>query len=74
MIPAHPDRDAVPASAAQNYRIRLHPWCIIRLLPKMQRIVLARFRTRTQAEEYLRIVSNLMPTATHEIVFDPETE
>ncbi|MGG6269798.1 hypothetical protein ACQ4M3_30455 [Leptolyngbya sp. AN03gr2] len=74
MIPAHPENDAVPNSAAENYRIRLHPWCIIRLLPKMQRIVLARFRTRTQAEEYLRIVKNLMPTAAHQIVFDPETE
>ncbi|MBD1846347.1 hypothetical protein H6F89_23580 [Cyanobacteria bacterium FACHB-63] len=73
MIPAHPDRDAVPNSAAQNYRTRLHPWCVIRLLPKMQRVVLERFRSRTQAEEYLKLMRRLMPEAVHQIVFDPET-
>lgn len=74
MIPAHPPNDAVPDSAAQNYWTRLHPWCIIRLLPKMQRIVVQRFRTRTEAEEYLKIVRKLMPTTVHQIVFEPETE
>ncbi len=72
MIPA--DHDSVPNSAAENYRMRLHPWCIIRLLPKMQRIVVQRFRTRTQAEEYLKVLQNLMPKTIHQIVFDPETE
>ncbi|MGF1537651.1 MAG: hypothetical protein ACFB4J_14380 [Elainellaceae cyanobacterium] len=28
----------------QTYRDQLHPWCIIRLLPKAQRITVARFR------------------------------
>jgi hypothetical protein len=70
MIPAHPNNDAVKRPAAQNYWIRLHPWCIVRLLPRMQRIVVQRFRSRTQAEEYLRVIQNLMPTTVHEIVFD----
>ncbi|WP_446870099.1 hypothetical protein [Phormidesmis sp. 146-12] len=46
MIPApQPDR-AGESFAASNYWQRLHPWCIIRLLPKMQRIVIQRFRSR----------------------------
>ena len=54
-----------------TYFDRLHPWCIIRLLPKMQRIVVARFRHRGQAEEYLRVLQRLSPEANHIIVFDP---
>jgi hypothetical protein len=70
MIPAHLPTGAVDSLAAQNYWTRLHPWCVIRLLPKMQRIVIQRFRTRSQAEEYLKIVRRLMPAALHHIVFD----
>ncbi|NJR67148.1 MAG: hypothetical protein HC772_20460 [Leptolyngbyaceae cyanobacterium CRU_2_3] len=54
-----------------TYFDRLHPWCIIRLLPKMQRIVVARFRYRGQAEEYLHVLRRLNPTAHHILVFDP---
>ena len=54
-----------------TYFDRLHPWCIIRLLPKMQRIVVARFRHRGQAEEYLRVLQRLSPEAHHVLVFDP---
>ncbi|WP_348243920.1 hypothetical protein [Leptolyngbya sp. DQ-M1] len=40
----------------------------------MQRIVVQRFRTRTQAEEYFKIMRRLLPETVHQIVFDPETE
>ena len=71
MISAHPPTGALNGFDASNYRNRLHPWCVIRLQPQMQRTVIGRFRKRSQAEEYLKIVRRLMPTATHEIVFDP---
>ena len=54
-----------------TYFDRLHPWCIIRLLPNMQRIVVARFRDRGQAEEYLRVLQRLIPAANHILIFDP---
>ena len=54
-----------------TYFDRLHPWCIIRLLPNMQRMVVARFRSRGQAEDYLRALQRLIPTAHHILVFDP---
>jgi len=53
-----------------TYFDRLHPWCIIRLLPNMQRTVVARFRYRGQAEEYLRILQRMSPEADHILVFD----
>ncbi|GAB4375273.1 MAG: hypothetical protein Kow00121_20820 [Elainellaceae cyanobacterium] len=57
-----------------TYHQQLHPWCIIRLLPKMQRQVVARFRRRNDAEAHLQILRRLEPAATYEIVFDPALE
>lgn len=50
---------------------KLHPWCIIRPLPNLQRLVVARCRRRSDAEAHLQIISRLIPTITHTIVFDP---
>jgi hypothetical protein len=47
-----------------------HPWCVIRQLPNMQRIVVARFRRRQDADGYLQILRQLMPNISHMIVFD----
>ncbi|MGP1382540.1 MAG: hypothetical protein ACTS2F_03215 [Thainema sp.] len=53
-----------------NYRDQLHPWCIIRLLPKAQRITIARFRQRNAAEEHLKVLRRLMPSAIFVILFE----
>ncbi|AFY40935.1 hypothetical protein [Nostoc sp. PCC 7107] len=47
-----------------------HPWCIIRQLPNMQRMVVARFHRRHDADAYRQILQRLLPTANHVIVFD----
>jgi hypothetical protein len=64
---------------SSNYRKRLAPWCIIRLLPetqlpKMQRIVVARFRNRNDAEAHLNALKRMNPTLDYAIVFDPPDE
>jgi hypothetical protein len=66
MIPA--DRMTVAGSI---YRARLFPWAVIRLLPNCQRSVLARFRKRNEAEEYVRSVRSIECDWDCEIVFDP---
>ncbi|BAY11187.1 hypothetical protein [Calothrix sp. NIES-2098] len=47
-----------------------HPWCIVRQLPNMQTIVVARFHRRQDADGYLQILRKLVPNNTHLIVFD----
>jgi hypothetical protein len=90
MISAHPpdatgsvsaayfsDFDAqFPASDPRSfsYYERLHPWCIIRLLPNAQRITVARFRKRNDAEAHLKALRQLTPSALYEIMFDAETD
>jgi hypothetical protein len=54
-----------------NYRERLSPWCIILLLPQMQRSVVGRFRKRNDAEAHLQALKRLNPTLQYEIIFDP---
>jgi hypothetical protein len=53
-----------------NYKNKLLPWCIIRLLPNLQRLVVARFRRRSHAEAHLQILKQLVPNITHTIIFD----
>lgn len=57
-----------------TYFEKLHPWCIIQPLPKLQRRIVARFRRRSDAEAHLQILRRLIPTVTHAIVFDPMLE
>ena len=53
-----------------TYHQQLHPWCIIRLLPKMQRLTVAWFRRRNDAEAHMQVLRRLEPTAQYEIIFD----
>ncbi|PSB25446.1 hypothetical protein C7B69_12515 [filamentous cyanobacterium Phorm 46] len=52
-----------------TYRDRLVPWCIIRHLPNCQRLTVARFSRRRDAESYLNALRRLMPAVSHTIVF-----
>ncbi len=49
---------------------RLTPWAIVRLLPNMQRIVVARFRKRSDADGHWRILRQHIPKAVFIVVFD----
>lgn len=86
MIPAQPPQSTAAISAAQitesyspaplhpkdqTYYNRLHPWCIILLLPKLQRVVIGRFRRRNDAESHLKILQQMNPDAEYLIIFDP---
>lgn len=63
------------AGFAENfpYWEQLHPWCVVRQLPEMQRVVLARFRKRNQAEDHLKVLRRLRP-GSYAIVFDVGTQ
>jgi hypothetical protein len=52
-----------------TYRDRLLPWHLIRHLPNCQRITVARFARRPDAESYLNALRRLMPAVPHAIVF-----
>ncbi|MEM8643135.1 MAG: hypothetical protein AAGG51_30610 [Cyanobacteria bacterium P01_G01_bin.54] len=43
----------------------------MRLLPKMQRVVVGRFRKANDAEAHVRSLKKLIPNARFIIIFDP---
>ncbi len=53
-----------------SYAERLHPWVVVRLLPKMQRVIVARFRKRSDAEGHMQALKRLMPDDQFVIIFD----
>lgn len=46
----------------------------MRLLANMQRVVLARFRTQSDADGYLRVIQRLIPDGKFLVVFDGNTK
>ncbi len=54
-----------------TYKDRLYPWCIIRHLPNSQSLVVGRLRRRNNAEDHLRLLQQLTPTASYSIIYDP---
>ena len=76
MISVQPPPSAAtvqPACLASltDYQARLHPWCIVRLLPKMQRIVVGRFRKGNDADDHARSLRHLIPDGQFVVMFDP---
>ncbi|WP_293247107.1 MULTISPECIES: hypothetical protein [unclassified Microcoleus] len=61
------DFPMIPTSKPKSH---IHPWCIVRQLPNMQRLVVARFHRRGDAEGYIQILRRLVPATKHAIVFD----
>lgn len=49
----------------------VYPWCIVRLLPNMQRLTIARFHHRSNADGYLSVLQRIEPEAAFVIVFSP---
>jgi hypothetical protein len=52
------------------YQARLYPWAIARLLPNMQRTIVGRFRSRSDADGHLQCLRQLIPQASFVVVFD----
>ena len=54
-----------------TYRERLQHWAVVQLLPGMQRIVVERFRSRSDADGHAQALRQLFPDALFVVVFDP---
>lgn len=52
------------------YKERLNSWIVARLFPDMQRVTVARFRSRSDADGHLQSLRQLIPDANFVVVFD----
>jgi hypothetical protein len=57
-----------------NYKQQLYPWVIYRFLPNLQRLTVARFRRRNDAEEHMRIIKRLLPQVEFAITFEVSSQ
>jgi len=55
---------------ARPYRDRLKYWAVVRLLPNMQRITVARFRSRSDADGHQQFLTHQLPNARFLVMFD----
>jgi len=62
------------ASESHGYRQRLNTWAVVRLLPNMQRSIVTRFRTRSDADGHLSFLRTHMPKSQFQVIFDPQTD
>ena len=62
--------DCLQPATLNGYQAKLHPWCIVRLLPKMQRVVVGRFRKGNDADEHIRSLRQLIPQGQFVVMFD----
>jgi hypothetical protein len=56
------------------YKKRLNSWAIAKLLPDMQREIVARFRSRSDADGHMQLLSRMTPDASFMLVFDCKNE
>lgn len=54
-----------------SYREKLHPWAVVQLLPKMQRVVRGRFCNASNADGHLKALRQCIPEGDFIMVFDP---
>jgi hypothetical protein len=53
-----------------NYQAQLNPWTVYRLSVDLQRQAIARFRTRNDAESYLKVMEQVQPQGTYALIFE----
>ncbi|BAZ90413.1 hypothetical protein NIES932_19130 [Raphidiopsis curvata NIES-932] len=58
---------------AISYKNRLNGWTIARVAEDHQRIVVARFRSKSDADGYIQHLRQLIPDSYFEMFFDSQT-
>lgn len=54
-----------------TYRDRMTRWLVVRLLPNMQRVTIARFAKKSDADGYAKVLQQLEPQHQFIVLFDP---
>ncbi|MFN6571731.1 hypothetical protein A6770_02120 [Nostoc minutum NIES-26] len=73
-----PQNTDYKASNSENqgiaYKERLNSWAIARILPDAEREIVARFRSRSDADGYMQHLRQMKPNASFMVVFDCQRE
>ena len=53
------------------YHSRLKPWVVVLLLPKMQRLDVARFHSFSDTDGHAQVLRRLQPDREYVVMFEP---
>jgi hypothetical protein len=67
-------KDTKPENKAVSYKNRLNGWAIARVLTDKERVIVARFRSRSDADGYIQHLQQMVPAGSFEIFFDSQRE
>lgn len=56
-----------------TYQNQTRPWCLVRQLPKMQRVTVDRFRRYQEADARAQFLRRQMPASQYVVLFDPDS-
>jgi hypothetical protein len=74
-MPQNTDHTATISETQPNsYKQKLNSWAIARLLPDTSREIVARFRSRSDADGYMQHLRQVVPNASFMVVFDCHRE
>ncbi|KAM3097143.1 hypothetical protein ACKFKG_09160 [Phormidesmis sp. 146-35] len=68
------DRSDFASEISVTYRERLKCWVIVRLLPRMQRVVVDRFHKRADADGHMYFLRQQIPDGTFVVMFDVQID
>lgn len=57
-----------------TYRDRIQRWLVVRLLANMQRVVIARYAKKSDADGYVQALRRLEPRSKFVVIFDTEED
>jgi hypothetical protein len=63
-------KDTTSINQPTAYRDRLNGWAIARNVVDQERVIIARFRSRSNADGYVQHLRQINPGVSFEIVFD----
>jgi hypothetical protein len=66
--------DTKSENQAITYKNRLNGWAIARIVADQEKVIVARFRSRSDADGYIQHLRQLTPHASFELAFDSQRE
>jgi hypothetical protein len=67
-------KDTKSENKAVSYRNRLNGWTVARVVANQERVIVARFRTKSDADGYFQHLRQISPHTAFEIFFDSQLQ
>jgi hypothetical protein len=65
----------IPAAREDNaYKKRLNGWAVARIVSEREKVIVSRFRSRSDAEGYIQHIRQMIPDTVFELFFDCQRE